>query len=197
VKPSKSLKFTDCFNGLECARLDVPLDWTAKDRDGGKRAAIAVVRRPAKVLVTDPRYGGPVLVNPGEIPSVYLENYRLRVVKVGLEDLVFRWQHFQEQYFKGLSILQKNRHLVYLMATASTLTLLGLILVGLAKARHQPAVFQIKCQWEHGTSKRELKDLHIQMNHLLAHGADRLVWHKAVPGDWEMRRMKDWVLDGT
>jgi hypothetical protein len=67
VKPSKSLKFIACYDGFECARLDVPLDWTAKDRDGGKRAAVAVVRLPARVAVTDPRYGGAVLTNPGEI----------------------------------------------------------------------------------------------------------------------------------
>jgi len=66
VKPSKSLEFTDCFDGLECARLDVPLDWTAKDQSQGKRAAIAVARFPAKVAVNDPRYGGAVLINPGD-----------------------------------------------------------------------------------------------------------------------------------
>jgi hypothetical protein len=66
VKPSKSLEFIDCPDGLECARLDVPLDWTLKDQNKGKRAAIAVARFPAKVTVTDPRYGGAVLINPGE-----------------------------------------------------------------------------------------------------------------------------------
>jgi hypothetical protein len=43
----------------------VPLDWTAKDLNGGKRVAVAVARLPAKVPVTDPRYGGAVLINPG------------------------------------------------------------------------------------------------------------------------------------
>jgi hypothetical protein len=74
VKPSQSFKFTDCFDGLECARLDVPLDWTAKDRNGGKRAAVAVARLPAKVAVTDPRYGGAVLINPGEIQLLLSNN---------------------------------------------------------------------------------------------------------------------------
>jgi hypothetical protein len=41
----------------------VPLNWntSVQQREDGPRLAIAVVKLP----VTDPRYGGPVLVNPG------------------------------------------------------------------------------------------------------------------------------------
>lgn len=67
ISPSKSLVYTPCFGPYQCARLSVPLNWnaSAEDRDNGPRAAIAITKLPAKVPVTDPRYGGVVVLNPG------------------------------------------------------------------------------------------------------------------------------------
>lgn len=67
VVPHTSLVYNPCFGEYKCARLSVPLDWNAsqRERDSGPRAAIAVIKLPAKVPVTHPRYGGPVVLNPG------------------------------------------------------------------------------------------------------------------------------------
>lgn len=67
VAPSKSLQYTPCFANYFCARLSVPINWnaTADDRADGQSVEIAIIKLPAKVPVTDPRYGGPILLNPG------------------------------------------------------------------------------------------------------------------------------------
>ncbi|RDW94899.1 hypothetical protein BP5796_00662 [Coleophoma crateriformis] len=65
ITPNKQLQYTECFGGFQCTRLDVPLNWNASSIDGGPRAAVAIVRLPAKVPVTDERYGGALLMNPG------------------------------------------------------------------------------------------------------------------------------------
>lgn len=66
ITPSESLQYTDCFSSFLCARLSVPLNWNATyPEDSTPQAALAVIKLPAKVPVTDPRYGGPIIVNPG------------------------------------------------------------------------------------------------------------------------------------
>ncbi|KAJ4372202.1 hypothetical protein N0V83_003976 [Neocucurbitaria cava] len=64
ITPQEHLEFHHCFDGFECAKLSVPLDYfngTYPD----ERVSIAIVKLPAKVPVDDPRYGGPILLNPG------------------------------------------------------------------------------------------------------------------------------------
>ncbi|KAL2200158.1 TAP-like protein-domain-containing protein [Corynascus similis CBS 632.67] len=64
ITPSPDLEYHPCYdNTYQCARLEVPLDWSNPNKSA--RAAIAIVRLPAAVPVTDPAYGGPVLYNPG------------------------------------------------------------------------------------------------------------------------------------
>ncbi|KAH9906205.1 TAP-like protein-domain-containing protein [Xylariomycetidae sp. FL2044] len=63
VEPSESLVFHPCYHDFQCARLSVPMNWN--DTSMSDRVAIAIIKYPAKVSVTDPRYAGPILMNPG------------------------------------------------------------------------------------------------------------------------------------
>ncbi|KAJ6534177.1 TAP-like protein-domain-containing protein [Mycena capillaripes] len=60
VKAGKKLNWTHCYSGLQCARLEVPLDYSAPHHGV---AGIAIVRYPS----TSPKseYRGPILFNPG------------------------------------------------------------------------------------------------------------------------------------
>jgi pimeloyl-ACP methyl ester carboxylesterase len=65
LTPSTSFEFYPCFDGHQCAKFSVPLDWAATEKSNAKRVTIALISLPAKVPVTDPRYGGAIFVNPG------------------------------------------------------------------------------------------------------------------------------------
>lgn len=63
--PAKtSLEFRPCYSGFECARLRVPLDYF-NGTYPEEYVTIALAKLPAKVPIDDPRYGGPILINPG------------------------------------------------------------------------------------------------------------------------------------
>ncbi|KAK1054160.1 hypothetical protein LTR74_016024 [Friedmanniomyces endolithicus] len=67
IHPTPDLQYHDCGGNYQCARLQLPLDWnaTASSPTRNETYNMAIVRLPAQVPVTDPRYGGPVLFNPG------------------------------------------------------------------------------------------------------------------------------------
>lgn len=74
ITPTADLQYHDCHTNFKCARLLVPLDWSKHSHNvagqytnssGGPHAAIAIITLPAKVPVSDPSYGGPILLNPG------------------------------------------------------------------------------------------------------------------------------------
>ncbi|KAA8911418.1 Alpha/Beta hydrolase protein [Sphaerosporella brunnea] len=63
ITPTPDLRWYPCFDGLECARLQVPLDWTSPSDP--RTVAIAMTKIPASVPESSPEWDGPVLLNPG------------------------------------------------------------------------------------------------------------------------------------
>lgn len=63
IEPTEDLRYHDCFNGLRCARLKVPLDWN--NLSDNRTIAIAIATLPASVPVDHPDYGGTIILNPG------------------------------------------------------------------------------------------------------------------------------------
>ncbi|KAK5173828.1 uncharacterized protein LTR77_002509 [Saxophila tyrrhenica] len=61
------LDYHDCDKywgeDFQCARLELPMDYWNGTTDA--TVSIAIVKKPAAVPVTHPRYGGPILFNPG------------------------------------------------------------------------------------------------------------------------------------
>lgn len=64
IVPQEQLDFHKCYDVFECAKLSVPLDYFTETYPN-ETVSIALVKLPAKVPVDDPRYGGPILLNPG------------------------------------------------------------------------------------------------------------------------------------
>jgi hypothetical protein len=67
ITATDELQYHDCGGGFQCARLQLPLDWnaTADSPVYGEKFKMAIIRAPAQVPVTDPRYGGQIILNFG------------------------------------------------------------------------------------------------------------------------------------
>ncbi|TKX18773.1 hypothetical protein C1H76_9034 [Elsinoe australis] len=63
IKTRSELEYTPCYDGLQCARLELPLDYWNGTTD--KTISLAVLKIPATVGIDDPNYRGPILINPG------------------------------------------------------------------------------------------------------------------------------------
>lgn len=76
LKPSTSLQYRPCYETYQCARLILPMDyWNATTN---ATVTLALVRKPAAVPVTHPKYGGAVILNPGG-PGAHGVQFMLRV----------------------------------------------------------------------------------------------------------------------
>ncbi|KAF6788730.1 hypothetical protein CSOJ01_14959 [Colletotrichum sojae] len=66
LPPSRDLAYVPCYGKFECARLLLPMDWTApEEKWRDHEVAVAMIKQPANISVLDPRYGGEVYLNPG------------------------------------------------------------------------------------------------------------------------------------
>ncbi|OAP56870.1 hypothetical protein AYL99_08982 [Fonsecaea erecta] len=63
IPASRELHYHSCFGAFECARLEVPLDWSNLSNPGS--VILAITRLPAVVDVEDKSFGGTVIINPG------------------------------------------------------------------------------------------------------------------------------------
>lgn len=63
VVPSKQLRWHECYDSYQCARLQVPLDWS--NSSNTNTVAIALTKVPATVSQDDPTFAGSILINPG------------------------------------------------------------------------------------------------------------------------------------
>ncbi|KAF8902292.1 TAP-like protein-domain-containing protein [Mucidula mucida] len=60
IEPSESLEWVNCLNGFQCARLQVPIDYS---NEAGAKAALAVIKYASTVPADE--YQGAILFNPG------------------------------------------------------------------------------------------------------------------------------------
>ena len=73
VAAQKHFEWHSCYGGkFQCARLQVPMDWTntSEEARAGKTVELAVIKVEATVPVTDPSYGGSIVLNPGQFADV-------------------------------------------------------------------------------------------------------------------------------
>lgn len=64
VESSWDLRYSPCYNGFQCARLLMPLDWL-NTASINETVALAIIKLPATVDPNDESFGGTLITNPG------------------------------------------------------------------------------------------------------------------------------------
>ncbi|RMZ78622.1 hypothetical protein DV738_g3836, partial [Chaetothyriales sp. CBS 135597] len=93
IEPQGKLRYTPCYDGLECARLLVPLDWNSPSSEPWQQVALAVVRLPATVNQSDPQFGGTIVLNPGGPSGSGVD--LVRRSSRGIQEIVDGEKHFE------------------------------------------------------------------------------------------------------
>ena len=94
IQPLTELRYTPCYDGFECARFIVPLDWTnLRQETYGNEVILAVARVPAKVNESDPSFGGTIVLNPGGPSGSGVDI--LRWAGRGVQEIVDGEKHFE------------------------------------------------------------------------------------------------------
>ena len=91
ISPTSELIYEDCYKGLECSRLEVPLDWS--NLSNPNKVVLAIARLPAVVNESDPSFGGTIVLNPGGPGGSGID----LIVKTGrwLQKIVDSDKHFE------------------------------------------------------------------------------------------------------
>ena len=81
ITPSDLLEFHECYQGLQCARLVLPMDWLNASNE--RTVVIAITKLPAVVHDEDPSFGGTVFSQPGGpgVPGTLYTRNRARKMR--------------------------------------------------------------------------------------------------------------------
>lgn len=79
---ASTLNFVSCYQGYQCARLEVPLNWSSSaiPSNGNDTAILAIVKLSAQVDPSDERYGGSIITNPGTAVSPAHDGHNYSIV---------------------------------------------------------------------------------------------------------------------
>lgn len=58
-----ALRYQPCYDGFECTKLSLPLDW--HNPHSVENVSVAIIKLPAVVPESDSSYGGTIITNPG------------------------------------------------------------------------------------------------------------------------------------
>lgn len=81
IPSSRNVHYHPCYGKFQCARLELPMDWGAQEVHAWDQiVTIALIKYPANVSRSNPRYGGEIYLNPGG-PGVSGVEFALRAAE--------------------------------------------------------------------------------------------------------------------